>query len=46
MEPVVTLLTDSPYLGQTGLDWKEYYALIIEDLKQDTPCCFYFDAPT
>ena len=33
--PVVTLLVDSPYIGQAGLDWTEYYALIEEDLKQD-----------
>lgn len=38
--PVVTLLTDSPYLGQAGLDWKEYYALIKEDLKQGAPAAF------
>lgn len=31
--PVVTLLAESPYLGQAGLDWKEYYARIKEDLK-------------
>src|SRR5690242_7998229 len=32
--PVVTLFADSPYLGQAGLDWKEYCALIQEELKQ------------
>ncbi|RDL32655.1 Uncharacterized protein BP5553_09111 [Venustampulla echinocandica] len=31
--PVVTLFADSPYLRQAGLDWKEYYASIKEDLK-------------
>lgn len=30
---VVRLLADSPYLEQAGLDWKEYYAEIEEDLK-------------
>jgi hypothetical protein len=31
--PVVTLFADSSYLGQAGLDWKDYYALMEEDLK-------------
>ncbi|KAI3327060.1 F-box domain protein [Xylariaceae sp. AK1471] len=32
--PVVKqLLAESPCLAQAGLDWKEYYALIEEDLK-------------
>ena len=30
---VATLLADSPYLKQAGLDWKEYYAEIEEDLE-------------
>ncbi len=30
---IVRLLTNSPYLQQAGLDWKEYYAQIEEDLK-------------
>jgi hypothetical protein len=32
--PVVSLFADSPYLVQADLDWKEYYALIKEDVKQ------------
>ncbi|KAL9127513.1 MAG: hypothetical protein Q9217_003623 [Psora testacea] len=30
---VVRLLADSPYLEQANLDWQEYYAEIVEDLK-------------
>ncbi|KAH8645959.1 F-box domain protein, partial [Tricladium varicosporioides] len=33
--PVVTLFAESAYLRQAGLDWKEYYALIKEDLKHN-----------
>ena len=32
-EAIVRLLADSSYLEQAGLDWKEYYAKIEEDLK-------------
>jgi hypothetical protein len=31
--PVVRLFASSPYLRQAGLDWKEYYAAIQDDLK-------------
>ena len=31
--PVARLLADSPCLEQAGLDWKEYYAKIEEDLE-------------
>ena len=39
-EPVATLIADSPYLRQAGIDGKEYYALIKEDLKQGAPAAF------
>ncbi|KAL1845541.1 hypothetical protein Daus18300_014504 [Diaporthe australafricana] len=31
--PVAALLAESPYLRAAGLDWREYYALIQEDLE-------------
>lgn len=31
-EPVVSLFAESPCLREAGLDWREYYALIQEDL--------------
>lgn len=30
--PVIALFAESPYLREAGLDWREYYALIQEDL--------------
>lgn len=30
--PVAALFAESPYLREAGLDWREYYALIQEDL--------------
>ncbi|KAI1296410.1 F-box domain protein [Xylaria venustula] len=35
--PLATLFADSPYLARAGLDWREYYTLIEEELKQ-RPC--------
>ncbi|KAI0975909.1 F-box domain protein [Xylaria arbuscula] len=35
--PLATLFADSSYLARAGLDWKEYYALIEEELRQ-RPC--------
>lgn len=32
--PVVALFAESPYLREAGLDWREYYALIQEDLER------------
>ncbi|KAI0837779.1 F-box domain protein [Hypoxylon sp. FL0890] len=32
--PLVELFANSPYLRQAGLDWKEYYALIVDDLAE------------
>lgn len=32
--PVVALFAESPYLRDAGLDWREYYAAIQEDLER------------
>ncbi|KAI1452065.1 F-box domain protein [Annulohypoxylon moriforme] len=35
--PVVALFAESPYLKQAGLDWREYYRLIQDELSDDEP---------
>lgn len=33
--PMVTMFAESPYLRAAGLDWRQYYGLIQEDLESD-----------
>lgn len=33
--PVVALFSESPYLREAGLDWRQYYAAIQEDTRED-----------
>lgn len=33
--PVVTMFAESPYLRTAGLEWRQYYGLIQEDLESD-----------